>query len=225
LISEALKQELLAEFRAIPPIEELEKMYTFSERHERQMALLFATLREKERKEMLWQKVRKVAIIVIAILAFAFASVKFVPEVYAYVKEWLMELADDESIEFRGSSKEISDEDCERMRFELGYVPEGYELEREILRKTGANILSYKHYDGAYFYFEYRGKATDNLVAVNSEEILIEKINDNGIEYYIFDSMSGKVVVTWEYGGYLLKLSGILEKEQILYMAISVMNE
>ena len=122
MIEEALKEELLAEFNSIPSLEELQKMYSFSERHVRRMEEIFAELRKREQKEQHWHMVRKVAIIVIAVLAAVFASVKFVPEVYAYVKEWLMEFADDESIEFRGSSRGKDAETGEVLRFELGRV-------------------------------------------------------------------------------------------------------
>ena len=70
-------------------------MYSFSERHVRLMEAIFAELRRRERIEGYWNAVRKIAVIIIAVLALAFVSVKFVPEVYAYVKEWLMEFADE----------------------------------------------------------------------------------------------------------------------------------
>lgn len=222
MIREALKEELLAEFNAIPPLEELQKMYSFSERHVKQMEAIFADLRKREQKEQYWHTVRKVAIIIIAVLAAVFASVKFVPEVYAYVKEWLMEFADDESIEFRGSGSGRSVEDGETLRFELGYVPEGYELKETLYAKTGICRSSYENEDRVILNLVYYCRMAGDLLAVNSEDVLVEEINVNGIQYYVFTSESGKIIVTWECKEYLLRLEGSLDKAHMLDIATAV---
>lgn len=222
MIREALKEELLAEFNAIPPLEELQKMYSFSERHVRQMEEIFAELRKREQKEQYWYKVRKVAIIVIAVLAAVFASVKFVPEVYAYVKEWLMETKEDR-IRFQGKSTgESSGEANGELRFELGYIPDGYELEEEVHSKVGSHIISYSHQDEVTLTFMYRGKTDANLVALNTEGILVDETIVNGIQYYVFESDNTRTIVTWEYGTYVMKIEGLLDKFQMLDIATSV---
>lgn len=223
MIREALKEELLAEFNAIPPLEELQKMYSFSERHVKQMEAIFADLRKREQKEQYWHTVRKVAIIIIAVLAAVFASVKFVPEVYAYVKEWLMEFADDESIEFRGSGSGRSVEDGEILRFELGYVPEGYELEREESSKIGTHRVFYKDSDGIALKLEYRGKLNENLVALNTEGVLVAEVDIFGIRYYVFECEMGKYIVAWEQENYMLSIEGVLTSATMLDIATSVL--
>ena len=118
MISDMLVKKLNDEFDSIPPVEELEKMYSFSERHVRLMEAIFAELRRRERMEGYWNAVRKIAVIIITILAIAFVSVKFVPEVYAYVKEWLMEFEEDR-VRFQGRSSGENVDADENLRFEL----------------------------------------------------------------------------------------------------------
>ncbi len=221
MIREALKEELLAEFNAIPPLEELQKMYSFSERHVKQMEAIFADLRKREQKEQYWHTVRKVAIIIIAVLAAVFASVKFVPEVYAYVKEWLMETKEDR-IRFEGRSGESVKEDEENLRFELGYVPEGYELEREVHYESGAHKVTYANISGDILNLTYHYKTDTNLLALNVENALVEEIEFNNIQYYFFESVGRGNVVSWESGNNFFKLEGLFNKEQLLYVAGSL---
>lgn len=46
LIKEAILRALIEEYDSIPPVEELEKMYTFSERHNKRMQAIFDELRK-----------------------------------------------------------------------------------------------------------------------------------------------------------------------------------
>ena len=69
MINDKLVKSLNDEFDSIPPVEELEKMYSFSERHVRLMEAIFAELRRRERIEGYWNAVRKIAVIIIAVLS------------------------------------------------------------------------------------------------------------------------------------------------------------
>jgi len=51
LINEAVRKSLIAEYEQIPPREELEKMYTFSDRFNQKMKENFPFLFEKENEE------------------------------------------------------------------------------------------------------------------------------------------------------------------------------
>lgn len=221
-IEEAIRAALIAEYDAIPPKEELEKMYTFSERHERQMAELFANLDKFDAKCRRRNLVRKIAIILVVVLAVTVVSVKFVPEVYAFVKEWLMELADDESIEFRGKSSDNSGVKGEELRFELGYVPDGYELVSEEELKAGLRKLLYKNETGNSIKVEYKAAGDINLFAVNIEDAIVEEINLDNNCYRVFECSGRGHVVLWEKDGYIISIEGVFEKSQMLNMATSV---
>ena len=221
-IEEAIKAALIAEYDAIPPKEELEKMYTFSERHERQMAELFANLDKFDAKCRRRNLVRKIAIILVVVLAVTVVSVKFVPEVYAYVKEWLMELADDESIEFRGKSSDNSGVKGEELRFELGYVPDGYELVSEEEAKTGSIVVIYKNCEEKTIEFEYKHSTNANLIALNIEEALLEEIRVDGVVYSMLECNGRKTMIVWEDKEMIFKLEGELSKKCMLDIAASL---
>lgn len=221
-IEEAIRAALIAEYDAIPPKEELEKMYTFSERHERQMAELFANLDKFDAKCRRRNLVRKVAIVLVVVLAVAVVSVKFVPEVYAFVKEWLMEFADDESIEFRGKRSDNSGVVGEELRFEIGYVPDGYELVSEVDTKAGLRKLLYKNETGNSIKVEYKAAGDVNLFAVNIKDAIVEEINIDNDCYRLFECSGRGYVVLWEKDGYIISVEGVLEKTQILNMVISI---
>lgn len=221
MINDKLVKWLNYEFDSIPPIEELKKMYSFSERHTRQMEAIFAELRRRERMEGYWNTVRKIAVIIITILALAFVSVKFVPEVYAYVKEWLMEFEEDR-VRFESNRSREKVENVDDLQFELGYVPEGYELESVKSKKTGTQIVCYKRNDGMSIYLEYRDKISEDMIAINSEAVFVEEININGIQYSLFECEGRESVVVWEKNGYLLRVEGILENTMLLDIASSV---
>lgn len=46
LIEAAILRALIEEYDSIPPVEELEKMYTFSERHNKRMKAIFDELKK-----------------------------------------------------------------------------------------------------------------------------------------------------------------------------------
>lgn len=220
-IEEAIRAALIAEYDAIPPKEELEKMYTFSERHERQMAELFANLDKFDAKCRRRNIVRKIAIILVVVLAVTVVSVKFVPEVYAYVKEWLMEIKEDR-IRFEGKSSEEDARAVEELRFELGYVPDGYELVSEVEAKTGSIVVIYKNCEEKTIEFEYKHSTNANLIALNIEEALLEEIRVDGIVYSMLECNGRKTMIVWEDKEMIFKLEGELSKKCMLDIAASL---
>lgn len=222
LIKEAILKSLEEEFNSIPPVEELEKMYTFSERHTKIMQEIFAELRRRERLEAYFYTIKKIAIIILIVLALAVASVKFVPKVYAYVREWLMEFADDNSIEFRGKNSDARSEERKDLRFELGYVPEGYELESEEYQKSGVYKATYKHYDGEKLKFRYCNELDGSMFAIDIIGILIDEESINGIQYYIFEHDDEEIIIVWGFKENLFMLVGCIDKSEMLNIAINI---
>ncbi len=218
---EKIKELLIAEFNAIPPREELEKMYTFSERHNKMMEAIFAEMRRRERIESYFRAVRRIAIVILALIGCAVVSLKVVPTVYAYVEAWITENADDRLI-FKDKDMEEDRGEKEDLRFELGYVPEGYELVGETQTNIGTSIISYKHKEGTLLELNYYGKSNGNQLSVNTEEVLLEEVVVAGIGYKVFSGKDGRAIVTWEKETYLFKLTGNLEYKEMLNIATDI---
>ena len=214
---EKIRELLIAEFRAIPPREELEKMYTFSERHNKLMEAMFAEERRKERFERYFRAVRRIAIVTLALLGGAVVSLKVVPTVYAYVEAWITENADDRLIFKDNESGRDINEKAE-VRFELGYVPEGYELVGEEHGKTGNCVITYKNSAGEKLLLRYY-KANGRQVSVDIEDALVVEKMIDGIKYYVFERDEEKVTVAWEKEDYLFKLNGIFEELEMVDIA------
>lgn len=222
MVEDKLKAALIAEFKAIPPREELEKMYTFSERHNKMMEALFAEMRRRERFESYFRAVRKVAIVMLALIGCAVVSLKVVPTVYAYVEAWITENADDRLI-FKDKDMEEDRGEKEDLRFELGYVPEGYELVGENVGKTGICTISYGNCDGNILKFNYYKSTTGTQLSANTEGVLSEKVEIDGIIYYVFDDGKEGTIVAWNREEYLFKLNGVFKTSIMLDIAKSVM--
>lgn len=221
MVEDKLKAALIAEFNAIPPREELEKMYTFSERHNKMMEAIFVEMRRRERFESYFRAVRRVAIVMLALIGCAVVSLKVVPTVYAYVEAWITENADDRLIFKDKDTKEDSGEK-EELRFELGYVPEGYELVGETHIKTGVYVIYYENYEGTILQLVCYGKSGENQLSVNIEGILVEEIVVDGVKYSVFENEDNSIVVAWKDSSYLFRLDGVFDETEMLNIAIFV---
>ena len=209
--------ELEKEFNSIPPVEELKKMYEFSERHNKRMETIFEELRREEQSERRIYAVRRVAVILLALLAVAVVSVKFAPKVYAYFKSWSVEAKDDDSIEFRGKSvggnSDASDTDVNLLKFELGYMPEGYELESDEMSISRRKIV-YRSNDGDVLKVKCSSRHGNTLLSIDTERSILEEISIDGVKYYVFE-FEDRYIIVWEKEGNLFTINGNVNKAQM----------
>lgn len=221
MVEDKIKAALIEEFKAIPPREELEKMYTFSERHNKMMEALFAEMRRRERFERYFRGVKKIAVIMLALLGCAFVSLKVIPTVYAYVEAWITENADDRLI-FKDKDMEEDRGEKEDLRFELGYVPEGYELVGETSGRIDTHTIVYENKEEELLQLKSYKNFGENQISVDIETAFVEDIKVNGIQYYVFENNDGIVIITWEEREILFRLKGVLKKKEMLNIATSI---
>jgi len=148
-------------------------------------------------------------------------SLKVVPTVYAYVEAWITENADDRLIFKDNESGRDINEKAE-VRFELGYVPEGYELVGEEHGKTDSHTVIYKNQEKILLQLKGYENFGKNQISIDVENTFVENIKVNDIQCYVFESNDGKVIVTWEKEDILFRLNGVLEKEEMLKIAVSI---
>lgn len=219
MFEEKMKKLLNAEFDAIPSKEELEKMYTFSERHEKNMEEIFKAEEGKENKNNFFVAFKKVAVIALAIIGCAFVSLKVVPTVYAYVETWMVENNEDRII-FRDKDNVEYDEVAD-LRFELLYVPEGYEVVKEIERESGDIIIIYQNDADEKLRFEY-GKAKGKQISIDIENTTEKVVVVDGAQYYVFSGYDDFTLIVWKQEGYLLDIYGKLDGDEMLNIVASV---
>lgn len=219
MFEEKMKELLNAEFDAIPTKEELEKMYTFSERHEENMEEIFEAEERKENKKVFYAALKKAAVIALAVIGCAFVSLKVVPTVYAYVETLLIENSEDRVI-FKDKDNTEYDEVAD-LRFEPSYVPEGYEFVEEIENEFGNVIIKYKNAADELLKIGY-SKANGMQISVDIDNTIEEAVVVNGNRYYTFSSYDDFTIIIWKCEGYLFDVSGKLDTEEMLNVAASV---
>ena len=218
MFEEKMKELLNAEFDAIPSKEELEKMYTFSERHEKNMEEIFKE-ESKENKKDFFVAFKKVAVIALAIIGGAFVSLKVVPTVYAYVETWIVENNEDRVI-FRDKDDTV-DEGVADLRFALQYVPEGYEFVEEIGGDRGDIIIIYHNDADEELKFEY-GKARGKQISADIENTIEEVAVVDGTQYYMFLHYDNSMYIVWKQKGYMFTIYGEISVDEMLNIAASV---
>lgn len=218
MFEEKMKELLNAEFDAIPSKEELEKMYTFSERHEKNMEEIFKE-ESKENKKDFFVAFKKVAVIALAIIGGAFVSLKVVPTVYAYVETWIVENNEDRVI-FRDKDDTV-DEGVADLRFALQYVPEGYEFVEETESEIGDIIIVYQNDADKKLKFEY-GKAKGKQISADIENTIEEVVVVDGTQYYMFLHYDNSIYIVWKQKGYMFTIYGEISVDEMLNIVASV---
>lgn len=219
MFEEKMKELLNAEFDAIPSKEELEKMYTFSERHEKNMEEIFKEEESRENKKDFFVAFKKVAVIALAIIGCAFVSLRVVPTVYAYVEAWMVENNEDRVI-FRDEDDTV-DEEVADLQFALQYVPEGYEFVEKTESKIGDIIIIYQNDADKKLKFEY-GKAKGKQISADIENAIEEVVVVDGTQYYMFLHYDNSMYIVWKQKGYMFTISGKMDVDEMLNIAASV---
>lgn len=225
LIRDAILMDIDREIGLMPSKDELRKMHKFSERHEQNIAVLFADMHKREKYDMRMNVLKRVAIILIAILA-AIVSLRVIPTAYARIKAWISTEMGDSYIGFENSisgpnKDEVSVNVPKNLLFELNYIPDGYEIE-DCLERIDGTFITYKNNDKIELEFSYLNGSFDSIVGVGIDKSLIDKRNVDGVIYYIIKDENGGITILWEYDRYLLKLHGNIEESELINIADSV---
>ena len=208
------------EMNAIPPREDLEKMYTFSDRHIRRMKKLFARAKRME----IWKAVRRysyrVAAAFILTLAMLFGALMFNDNVRAAVQETIIEWFDTFT-KFTFGNGTGSDSDMEQ-EWSLGFLPDGF-VESDAFTWGAGKTTVYTNEKDEILDFSY--SPTDGaFIATDNENADYKTLFNNGIEYHIFNSLLEELPssVIWEYDGFAFTISALLNQDELMEIAISV---
>jgi len=179
---------------ALPPEDELARLYTFSPEHEERMKRLFAG---EKRKELLRLSVRlamRVAATIAIAVSILFGSLMLVPEVRATVIRTVIEWFG-EFVRFTSDSP-ISDP----INLEPMYLPTGfYEVLRDELDMSMA--ILYSNEEGSIITFE--SMQAGGLLSVDNEGAGYEIHVANGVEYHVLaaNDLEGENTIIWDRGG------------------------
>jgi len=207
------------EVKTIPPQEELEKMLTFSKRHERRMIKLFARARRME----IWKVVRRYSYRAAAVFVFTFAllfgALMFNSNVRAAVQKTFIEWFD-KFTRFTFYGETESDLNSQ---WYLGYVPDGY-VESESFEAIGYTTIYINEYDECLIF-----KCTPTQgysFAIDNEGYDYTTFFDNGIEYHLFVPLVDYkfLGIIWEQEGFAFRVTfeGSKDQDELKKTAFSV---
>lgn len=188
-------------------IEADEEKYVLSPAFERKIKHL---IQRMKLRRIAGKVARTAAGILLTILVGAAAWLTFDVEARAAVKAWFMEFYE-HNIVYRFCENAELDE---LPLYELGYIPDGFELERKIVTEEFRKMRYKNHETGKIFVFEYR--FGDESTYLNlwdlSENIQLEKvkITELNADYFSDDEGIGIKNIVWQD-----------EKEKIVFMIYS----
>lgn len=136
LLKEAVCEYHIEELKAIPSNRELKATYTLSPEFYRKMDKILRAQEKVMRKYNIIRILKYAAIIVLMIGTLALTN----SDVRAKIKEIFLEMFDEYAVMTFNSDSENVITSLEDLDFELGYVPDGFELEYEIKVGNVENI-------------------------------------------------------------------------------------
>lgn len=117
---------------------------------------------------------------------------------------------------------ENGEKEGEMPRFELGYVPEGYEKINEEDILTIGYAIDYGNGKDQYISFSVR-KSDEYTSSVDNDTLKQKEITVNAYQAYLFIDDQGKdSVIIWQVGDYVLELSTGLSEEEVIKVAENI---
>lgn len=106
------------------------------------------------------------------------------------------------------------------IEYELGDVPDGFMAEKsEINLRAGMKLEEYRNGE-EYILFRQAG-ALDQLLYIDAGNMENEIVSENGVDYHIYSNKSANNVL-WNKGQYYFLITGNIDKETLLELAISM---
>jgi hypothetical protein len=216
LFEAALRQALIdhyeAELAAIPPDSEIDKLYTFSARHETRMRKLLARESRKQYGSRIWQTIGRVA----ACFLLAAVGAAAIPGVRAAAMNIVIEWTEQYAKFTPGG-----DSPTDAKHWALAYIPAGY-VESDRLEMMNILSLDYENSDGGELSFNVI--PSSDSFAVNNERIRYSQQLIQGTVYHIFEAEADAEVnrVVWDHDGYRFSVDAFLPIEELLKIAESV---
>jgi hypothetical protein len=210
------------EMAAIPPNEELAKIYEFSERHEARMKKIFAKERRREVRVKIYITCKKISFIIMVAIVMFFGASLTKPNFRAAVRqttiEWYSQFT-------RFSFNETGETGVADKLEEWypAYLPNGFE-ESSVSNIGGVmSRIEFTNESGEYISLEY-SFAEGFSIGVDNEHSDFKNILYDGVEYYVFSSESDEYSkkIIWYEDNYRFYLLSMINIDEMLKMAASV---
>lgn len=222
LLKEAVCEYHIEELKAIPSNRELKATYTLSPEFYRKMDKILRAQEKVMRKYNIIRILKYAAIIVLMIGTLALTN----SDVRAKIKEIFFEMFDEYAVMTFNSDSVNVITSLEDLDFELGYVPDGFELVDEF---KDANI-AVEHYSNQNeilsinYYFDF---GVENNLNTDNEDMMYEKITVNDKFEGYFRSSEDKnkenvLIFSNSNKGFSVSIMANLSKEELIKIAENI---
>ena len=209
------------EMAAFPSNEELARMYTFSEQHNKRMNTLFKRVHFEETCKKVFVATKWIAAILVITLTGFFGALMTSPDVRAAVRQTIIEWYEQFTLFNFTESNEL----IEFSHWFPTHLPDGFEKE-DMLVLGELAFLRFLHQDGRYILLQY-GIAAGVGFGVDNEYVEFEIVWLNGIEYHILrPTLEGDqyAKILWYADGHAFLLQSSIIAEELLRVAVSIEN-
>lgn len=222
LLKEAVCEYHIEELKAIPSNRELKATYTLSPEFYRKMDKLLRAQEKVMRKYNIIRILKYAAIIVLMIGTLALTN----SDVRAKIKEIFFEMFDEYAVMTFNSDSENVITSLEDLNFELGYVPDGFEL----VDKFKDDNIAIEHYSNQNeilsinYYLDF---GVENNLNTDNEDMMYEKITVNDKFEGYFRSSEDKnkenvLIFSNSNKGFSVSIMANLSKEELIKIAENI---
>jgi hypothetical protein len=220
ILKQAVQKNLRNEIEALPSEEELSKMYTFSERHEKRMKKLFAADKRKETRIVVvrWGKTAVAAACIATTVLFG--TLLLSSEVRATINNVIISWLD--MFTRFEAPQSLSNEEFVEREWLPEYLPEGFEL-ADTFEAGEIVLFEYANADGAMIDFSVR--PSEGATYIDNTDMEYRIISENSIAYHVFEvdgTDDEENVVVWDMQGYRFTVAGTYDVDELLKIALSV---
>ena len=184
----------------------------FSKKHEEVMKKIF----KKERNKLLYKKILKYSkSVAIFFLVLVIASGITIFSVEAWRIKLMNFIIDTKQTHSDINFSEDNNGDTYTSdEISLGYIPEGFKLEKSDVRKTRVYLM----FKGEDRYFAFSMNDINGSMGIDTENASVKKIMINGQEA-IYSSNDNVNILVWHDENFSYKLSGKIEEKEIVRIA------
>lgn len=228
LIESAVEHDFLNEIDSIDWNSKTE--HIFSSTHMTKIRELLRAQRASYHWHSFLKTVSKVAVVILILLAVSFAGLMSVEavrqEVFQIVVEWYEKYVD---IFFERNHKAASirpNESEEGGWMIPSYLPAGYE-QSSIQRGRTALFITYLNEEGLKLSYGQTLQSVQDSLSLDREAYTLQPVEINEWQGMLFTPEDGVKAASliWEDGRYVYQLSGVLDQEEILKIAESLLSE
>lgn len=223
LLKEAVCEYHIEELKAIPSNRELKAAYTLSPEFYRKMDKILTVQKKAMRKYNIIHVLKYAATIMLMIGTITLIN----EDVRAKIKEIFFEIFEEYGVMTFNSDGENLISSLEELEFELGYVPDGYELKDEIRTNIMAKLYYTNNEEDDLLIDYYLASNDESNIKTDSKGMRYESITINSKfeGYFRISEDSNKensLIIYNSDLGFYVNITSILSKDELIKIAENI---